>query len=258
MANLLQAIKTVVDNPISDLLSYYRGKNRINNVGDALEVFVKDIFADTLDESDESRKIVRYSSVFSYLGNQNNPPDLILKQGDAVEVKKIESLNSAIHLNSSYPKSKLFSNSPMITKACRECEDWKVKDLIYVIGIIGDAKLKSLWLIYGDCYFANRDVYENLMYRNDPLEIATLNTFGKCHVVSPASVFNQYYGFANDNDFNLYCVMTAEKYFSFPLKDRECCEKLTSMENFMILNKQILSPNNPHDSILAKLIYFEV
>ncbi|MBD0265570.1 MAG: NgoPII family restriction endonuclease, partial [Tolypothrix sp. Co-bin9] len=116
MANLLQAIKTVVNNPISDLLSYYKGKNRINGIGDALEVFVKDIFADSLHETDESIKVLKYSQVFSYLGNHNNPPDLILKQGDAVEVKKIESLNSGIHLNSSYPKSKLLSDSPMITK----------------------------------------------------------------------------------------------------------------------------------------------
>lgn len=149
MANLLQAIKTVVNNPISNLLSHYKGKNRINNVGNALEVWVKDIFADTLNETDESKKVVRYSNVFSYIGNQNNPPDLMLKNGDAVEVKKIESVNSGIPLNSSYPKSKLSSDSPMITRNCRQCEDWQEKDLIYIIGVVNNNALKRLWFICG-------------------------------------------------------------------------------------------------------------
>lgn len=162
MTNLLQAIKTIVDNPISDLVSYYQGKNRINSVGDALECFIKDLFADTLAESEQYNKMIRYSETFSYMGNQNNPPDLILKNGDAIQVKKIESLRASIALNSSYPKSKLFSDSPMITKDCRSCEDWREKDIIYAIGVAEERKLKRLWFIYGDCYAADRKIYERL------------------------------------------------------------------------------------------------
>lgn len=77
---------------------------------------------------------------FSYLGNQNNPPDVILKGGDAIEIKKIQSKSSAIALNSSYPKNKLYSNDPRITKACKNSEVWKVKDMIYVIGVTNDKK----------------------------------------------------------------------------------------------------------------------
>jgi hypothetical protein len=102
--------------------------------------------------------------VFSYLGNANNPPDLILKNGDAIEVKKIESLNSQIALNSSYPKSKLFSDDPMITDACRNCEEntWIEKDLIYTIGVTEKGRLKLVWFIYGDCYAAEKQVYERV------------------------------------------------------------------------------------------------
>ena len=53
----------------------------------------------------------KYSEVFSYLGNTSNPPDMIIKDGDAIEVKKIEGFNTLM-LNSSYPKQKLYSSSP--------------------------------------------------------------------------------------------------------------------------------------------------
>lgn len=64
--------------------------------------------------------------MFSYIGNQNNPPDSMLRNGDAIEVKKIESKKAALALNSSYPKAKLYADSPMINKECRECEKWLV------------------------------------------------------------------------------------------------------------------------------------
>lgn len=162
VTNILTAIRAIVAHPISDLVSYYKGSNRINQIGDALELFIKDIFADTVTECDQQRKLLRYSEVFSYSGNANNPPDLMLKNGDAVEVKKIESLRASIALNSSYPKSKLFYDSPLITSHCRNCEDQQEKDIIYAIGVAEDKKLKLLWLIYGDCYAADRETYEKI------------------------------------------------------------------------------------------------
>jgi hypothetical protein len=90
MTDILQAITTLVNHPIPNLLDYYRRKsqNRINAVGDALEECIKDIFADTIDETNLDRKTNKYNQVFSWQGNQNNPPDLIIRNGDAVEVKK--------------------------------------------------------------------------------------------------------------------------------------------------------------------------
>ena len=60
----------------------------------------------------------------------------MLQGGDAIEVKKIASQTAQIALNSSYPTAKLYANSPMITKACRECEQWDEKDLLYAIGSV--------------------------------------------------------------------------------------------------------------------------
>lgn len=91
-------------------------------MGDALEEYVKDLFANTINESDEQSRLVKISDTFSYLGNQNNPPDIMLHSGDAIEVKKIESKNITLVLNSSYPKHKLYVDSKLITEACRNCE----------------------------------------------------------------------------------------------------------------------------------------
>lgn len=144
MTNILQAIVNITRDQIPDLVEFYRSKNKINAAGDALELFIKYIFANTLKETDELIKNEAYEKTFSYFGNANNPPDLMLIGGDALEVKKLESETSQIALNSSYPATKLLINSPMLTKACKECEQWTEKDLIYAIGCVKQKKLTLL------------------------------------------------------------------------------------------------------------------
>ena len=51
--------------------------NRANQMGDALEKYVKDAFANCLGQSERANKQAR-SQTFSYLGNSNNPPDAML------------------------------------------------------------------------------------------------------------------------------------------------------------------------------------
>jgi hypothetical protein len=68
-------------------------------------------------KKNEQSRLDQFSRVFSYQGNPNNPPDLMIRQGDAIEIKKIESPHSSLALNSSYPKAKLFSHSTMLTAA---------------------------------------------------------------------------------------------------------------------------------------------
>lgn len=282
MANLLQAIKTVVNNPISNLLSHYKGKNRINNVGDALEVWVKDIFADTLNETDESKKVVRYSNVFSYIGNQNNPPDLMLKNGDAVEVKKIESVNSGIPLNSSYPKSKLSSDSPMITRNCRQCEDWQEKDLIYIIGVVNNNALKQLWFICGDCYAADKEVYERIrnkianglreiqdvefsstkelgrVNKIDPLGITYLRIRGMWGIENSISVYD-YIDIQDEpnSKFEMIAIMKESKYLSFSIQDRTSFEAI-NRPGFSMSSANIKSPDNPAQLIPAKIVSYKI
>lgn len=256
MTNVLTAIRAIINHPISDLVNYYQSKNRINQMGEALECFIKDIFADTVTESDQQKKLLRYSEVFSYSGNANNPPDLILRRGDAVEVKKIESIGAGIALNSSYPKSKLYADSPLITSHCRNCEDWQEKDIIYAIGVAQGKKLKLLWLIYGDCYFADRKIYENAMNIADPLEVTKFGNLQKCNIASPEEIFSYLSDFKYNSNFSLHCIIKKEKYYSFPRLDIKSLERFKLLKNFKIMDIDIKSPNNPGDLLPARLISF--
>lgn len=281
MANLLTAIQTIINNPISDLVSFYKGKNRINQIGDALECFIKDIFADTVTQTDQQKKLLRYSEIFSYSGNANNPPDLMLKNGDAVEIKKIESLGASIALNSSYPKSKLFRDSPLITKHCRDCEDWQEKDIIYAIGVAEDTKLKLLWLIYGDCYAADREIYEKItntiasginqipgvefsktrelgrVNKVDPLNITYLRIRGMWAIQNPLSVFD-YVNLGSDKtaDLQMIAIMKESKYLSFSVLDRQQIESRLN-NKLQMFSEQIKFPNNPMQLIPAKIINYK-
>ncbi|WP_414620577.1 NgoPII family restriction endonuclease [Calothrix sp. CCY 0018] len=281
MANILKAIKTIIENPISDLVNYYQGKNRINSVGDALECFIKDIFSEALDENDLNLKNQKYSEAFSYIGNQNNPPDIILKNSDAIEVKKIESLKSSIALNSSYPKCKLYSDEPMITNSCRKCEDWQEKDIIYAIGVVKDKKLQLLWLIYGDCYAADREIYQRIrnkinsgiteipdvefsetkelgrVNKVDPLGITYLRIRGMWGIKNPVFVYDYLFENIDINTFKLIAIMKKEKYLSFSSEARKLIEMISD-QSFTIENVNIKSPNNPAQLISAKMISYRI
>src|SRR3989338_6231169 len=277
--NILVAITNLVKDPITNLILHYRSSNRVNNMGDALEYYIKDLFCNSLPESNLEKKNEIYSKYFSYIGNQNNPPDIMIKQGDAIEVKKIESLRSGIALNSSYPKDKLFSDSPMITSACRLAEDWQEKDLIYVIGVSTDGKLKALWFVYGNCYAANKETYERVrdkiskginelqdvefsetnelgrVNKVDPLGITYLRIRGMWGIENPIKVFNYAAPVNRNVELSVNALMLKEKYLSFPEKDRKNLEKLVG-DKFTIKDIKIKSPNNPAKLLDAKLLTF--
>ena len=161
--NTLKAIVNIIKNNINDLEEYksLNYKIRINNKGEALENLIKNSLCNSYNSND-IEKINLQNEYFSYLGNQNNPPDLIIKNGDAFEIKKIESNEGNIQLNSSFPKNKLYRNSKMLTIACQNCEEnWLEKDICYVIGCV-NKKLQSIWFVYGDCYCANSEVYSKI------------------------------------------------------------------------------------------------
>ena len=162
MSNILQAFINIINNHKTHIANVTQGNNRANNMGEGLEVYIKNIFAGSINEPNQTTKLETLNKTYSYQGNKNNPPDLILKNSDAIEIKKLESQNSAIALNSSYPKAKLYADSPMITTACRNCEKWDTKDMLYAIGYVNQSILKSLWLVYGDCFCAEKETYERI------------------------------------------------------------------------------------------------
>ena len=52
MSNILKAIINIKNNPVEKLKATYSGRNAINNIGEALELYIQDAFADTIVEND--------------------------------------------------------------------------------------------------------------------------------------------------------------------------------------------------------------
>lgn len=279
-SNILIAIKNLVENPIIALTARYSGRNRVNGVGNALEVYIKDLFANTLLCEDEYSKITVYEDVFSWLGVQNHPPDIILKKGDAIEVKKVQGNASSLALNSSYPKDKLYSDCPLITEGCRDCEKWDVKDIIYVVGNTTDKHLQELWFVYGDCYAADKKIYERIkntivdglhsipcielaetnelgkIKKVDPLGITDLRIRGMWSISHPQKVFG-YLPIQNiSSKFKFYCVMKTEKFEQFSTEDKNNLLSLVDNKRFFINDIKIKNPNNPAQLMHVKFMEF--
>jgi hypothetical protein len=281
VASFLTAIQSIVNHYDAVLDGGSGHANRMNAMGVALEDFIKDAFADSFGLNDVQRR-AKHQLVFSYLGNQNNPPDVMLKGSDAIEVKKLESTGNAIALNSSYPKAKLFANSPMITAACRTCESWQEKDLIYAIGTIENkTQLRHLWLVYGDCFVADASVYEKIktvissgvrsisdiefsetkelgkVKKVDPLGITDLRIRGMWSIQNPSKVFANISSVDAKADFQLTCLVSEQKFQSFSIEERNAINDLQS-NFFSIQDVHIRNPNNPLNDFNAKLISFKV
>ena len=280
VSNVLVAIKNLIKNPVVALTAHYSGKNRANAIGNALEAYIKDLFANTLLCDDEYSKLHTYNEVFSYTGNQNNPPDIILRNGDAIEVKKVQTNANALALNSSYPKDRLYADSPMLTRECRTCEQWDIKDIIYAVGNTTNTDLKELWFVYGDCYAADKAVYERFrdiitdglhsipnieltdtnelgkIKRVDPLGITDLRVRGMWSVAHPKKVFDFLPKQNISSSFKFYCIMKSEKFEEFPDEDRRNLLALRNNKTFFIQDVRIKNPNNPAQLIPAKFMEF--
>ena len=281
-ANMLKAIMNldkIRNNHINDM---YLSKISINNIGAGLEYYMKDLFCGTYEIEDVNEKEKRYSNYLSYLGNQNNPPDFIIENSDAVEVKKIGSQGSRIALNSSYPKHKLYREDPRITNACRTCEstEWEQKDIIYTIGVVKQEELKLLWFIYGDCYAASKEVYKKIydnikaavhtegyeftetnelgkIKRIDPLGITDLRIRGMWHIDNPIKVYDYLdVKYNKANDLTVYAIMREDKYNAFSSEDQDNIEALSKQDEspINIENVEIKDPDNAANYINAKLI----
>ncbi|MDD4431358.1 MAG: NgoPII family restriction endonuclease [Bacteroidales bacterium] len=282
-ANLLSGIYNIVHSHNTSVREEAPTYNiRINSVGEKLEYFIKDAIAGTSSKTNSETDII-YSETYSWLGSQNNPPDLIIKNGDAFEVKKVESVRGggSLALNSSHPKDKLYSDDTKITQACRDCEakPWTTKDMYYTIGIVPKNKpIKSIIFVQGLCYVAKREVYENFftdikektqegieslgyssentlefgrINKVDPLGITNLRIRGMWEIKNPFSVYQSYLKAPDNAEFSVYAILTAEKYNSYPLESHLLVENESIIR---IENIELADPNNPAKKIPSKLI----
>lgn len=281
--NVLSAINNIVSFGSNDLNGYASTYLiRINAVGEQLEFYVKDAITGSF-KLPQDKKEDAHSKAFSYLGNQNNPPDMIIKGGDAFEIKKIGSQKSSLALNSSPPKDKLLASDIRITDACRKCEPkkWEEKGLFYVIGHAKGGEIKYLFFIQGTCYAADHNIYDKVhtpikkevdsvldsldlekgetveigkVKRVDPLGITELRIRGMWQIQNPLRVYGDFCKIEDKDKFHLFALMRKGKYDSFPKADRG---KLENNSRITVEGIKIKNPNNPAKLVEAKLISFK-
>jgi hypothetical protein len=279
--NILTAIKNIADFGSNDLRTYSSTYLiRINAVGQQLEFYVKDALCGSFRLAQQEKE-TKYQETFSLLGNQNNPPDAIIRGGDAYEIKKIQTPTASIALNSSPPKDRLHRNDSRVTEACRRCEggNWQTKDMFYVVGCTQNSKIKYLFFVHGTCYSAERQVYEMIatqlkrdiegslrtggiegssetvelgrVNRVDPLGITNLRIRGMWMIENPIKVFSYIYRLDSKRSFSLIALMSKTKFDYFPQQDIGAIRMDSRIESKSV---KIKNPNNPAELVDAQLI----
>ena len=164
--NVMVALYNILDRNSTILSRIIRSDGSANAAGDSLEFFVKDMFctgASQYQGVDQKQPV--YERFLSWTGNSSNFPDFIVRGGVGVEPKKMNNRSRAsLSLNSSYPKDYIYPDTQNIPRAenmSTEEEGWERKSIIYAVGNMrqNDAKLFSLWLVYGNTFIADRQIY---------------------------------------------------------------------------------------------------
>lgn len=279
MANILDAILNIAKDSSQKLSASTNTHNRLHAAGEPLEEYIKDAFAGTFN-LDTATRNAKQSQVFSYGGGKNNPPDAIVRNGDAIEVKKVESIGG-IPLNSSYPKAKLYHDDPRISSDCRNIEggNWSERDIIYAVGNVSGANINAITFVYGNIYCASKECYERtfnaikegitrsvdlelestneLAHINavDPLGITYFRARGMWGIEHPLKVFKYLFQHNTQNRFELVAIIPTNIYNSFAnLRSFEQeAQRLTALN---IKDKQVKNPNNTAELINVKLITY--
>jgi hypothetical protein len=263
LQNILEAILNIKNLESWEIKKSINSSNRINSVGESLKEFITSAFLNFQEDLDLK------AEKFSWQGNSKNPPDLILKNSFAIEIKKIESY-SQIALNSSFPKNRISSSDPMITKSCRQIEggDWN-KGIFYFIGKMDKDRLESLFIVDGSLYSADRDIYLKIketikngveaingtefaetkelgrVNRVDPLGITDLRIRGMWQIENPFKVFSY-----------LKNISKPEKKQSvlYALINRDKLRNINIPEELNFDEVKVQDANNPSQLIQAILI----
>ena len=66
MSNIIKAFINIVNNYETNGQTLTQGNNRANNMGEGLESYIKDVFANTLNETNIQKKLEILSDTFFY------------------------------------------------------------------------------------------------------------------------------------------------------------------------------------------------
>lgn len=238
-ASVVKAIGALAGHRLIDLRQYSESyKIGINSAGAAFEEYVKDLLTGGF-YPDSGQRRLAFSREYSWLGNQNFPPDAIAAGGDAFEIKKHEKPATSIALNSSHPRDVLRRDDPMLTSACRESMHKSPLDLFYIVGTVPDGVVRSIYFVQGKCYAADGSVYRSIservsdavrnairgsglqysetnelgrVNRADPLGRASLRVRGMWQIMDPSRAFADIAPPIEGREFFAYAIMEREKY----------------------------------------------
>ena len=305
--NILKAIVHFVQVEEAAFTLDQNYQNRIQAQGEKLEAYIKRLFSLSLndndldskvfeltgritgDESDIDQKTLRkFHGFFSWLGSANNPPDLKLRNGDCVEIKKIGKKKSspfvAIALNSSPPRAKMKKDDPMIQEGMRTCEEgWTASDVLYVVGVEDERKktgLRHIWMFYGDTLFDDqlfksirasmKEIFDELGTEigfkfSETKELGRLNDLG-INDLSYLRIRGMYEmkalnylkkeGIIHKSK-KVCAVMRDSKYLSFPDEDRANLEDCQGKGLLNIEDFQLTDPEMKDSKINIKVVSVE-
>jgi hypothetical protein len=280
--NILTAIKNISDFKTNNMREYFKdyASSQIKTVRQQMEYYVKDAISGSFKSVKDKKPTDRYKGVFSYIGNKNKPPDMIIQGDDAIVLKTIKTYKGSFTISNSPPKDRLMWNDSWIIKNCRRIDggQWNSKDLFYVIGWIEKNRIKYLNFIQGSCFIPEQKVYnkkiqglKKTIYNHleseglksnrtiglgkvnnmDPLGITNLKIKAIWNIKNPLKIFSDTFSYDKKQEFTLIALMLKKKFDSFPKKDINAIEKDNQIE---IEDVKIKNPNNPQRKINAKLI----
>ena len=215
--------------------------------GKPFEIFAKNMFAECLGAL-SSHVDAAWERTFSWRGSANHPPDFMVREGDAVEVK-IHGGVGQIQLNSSPPKRTLKVTDPRIQEGCRTCEDWSEKDFLYFIGKANEEFVEALWLIDGTCIADHADTYDMIfdklaltvsdlggepgneigrLNNVDPLRATSLRVRAMWLLEHPARVFQSFLTPPEQGSFVLNVLVAADKWDAYTSEEIAAVTALSS------------------------------
>lgn len=286
-------------------------------IGAILTLIKQNNFKLTADDSENDAKHQDFKNYvknlfgnsFSYIGNPANTPDLMLREGDAIEIasvrcqlegekffqcddKKITETDSPVGdvlLNNVPPMQFLDKFNPLISKKCRESGDWgrnRQRDIIYVVGVLEENRLRCLSMVYGRDYCAKNDYYSDVrryirgrlndekislaMHTNsekshelarinrfDPLGLTSARLYTHWRIKNPWRAFNYLYRRPKGTEFDFMCVINADKLHSFG-NFGTLWFLSEYLPNLRIIEVKIRNPDNPKTLRDAVLVTYEI
>lgn len=162
--NTLFAYKNILDHNSTKLPPIISKKgNSSNNQGDSFEIFIKDMYCNTamqyphLEDKEQD-----YKNYLSWLGDSKHFPDMIVRGGEGVEIKKLSSFGN-LSLNSSFPKDYIYPNTQNLAAEISTAS-WTKKNIVYATCNVPNKnntqdKCTTVWLAFGNTFVADKQVY---------------------------------------------------------------------------------------------------